>query len=226
MHRYAFCGLGIDCIVGRIESRPYVLFRFCKGRFKMNVSSYYDGVFGFYGFLWFRLSLIENREPDSQDIYNCHFMSLEAIVFFFINACALKGGYFLYRIQHPQRHTVSRFQSTNPLLTYFRLWLCIHWRMMYPHATNNLLVALFFQVCLFLYWISPLRTEFHLNNIYKFTSYLTGSTNTSQLMLIMKMVAVYCENKMKHTNTVFWENPDLRYVKACGTYNNHWAFKG
>jgi hypothetical protein len=25
---------------------------------------------------------------------------------------------------------------------------------------------------------------------------------------------------------VFWENPELRYVKACGTYNNHWTLKG
>jgi hypothetical protein len=45
-------------------------------------------------------------------------------------------------------------------------------------------------------------------------------------MLFREMVAVYCENLMKHTNTVFWENPELRYVKACGTYNNHWALKG
>jgi hypothetical protein len=45
-------------------------------------------------------------------------------------------------------------------------------------------------------------------------------------MLFREMVAVYCENQMKHTNTVFWENPELRYVKACGTYNNHWALNG
>jgi hypothetical protein len=31
-------------------------------------------------------------------------------------------------------------------------------------------------------------------------------------MLFREMVAVYCENQMKHTNTVFWENPELRYV--------------
>jgi hypothetical protein len=31
---------------------------------------------------------------------------------------------------------------------------------------------------------------------------------------------------MKHTNTVFWEKLELRYVKACGTCNNHWALKG
>jgi hypothetical protein len=42
-------------------------------------------------------------------------------------------------------------------------------------------------------------------------------------MLFREMVPVYCENQMKHTNTVFWENPELRYVEACGTYKNHWA---
>jgi hypothetical protein len=45
-------------------------------------------------------------------------------------------------------------------------------------------------------------------------------------MLFREMVAVYCENQMKYTNTVFWENSELRYAKACGTYNNHWALKG
>jgi hypothetical protein len=45
-------------------------------------------------------------------------------------------------------------------------------------------------------------------------------------MLFREMVAVYCENQMKYINTVFWENPELRYVKACGTYKNDWALKG
>jgi hypothetical protein len=54
----------------------------------------------------------------------------------------------------------------------------------------------------------------------------SSTTNTSQLMLFREMVAVYCGNQMKHTNTVFWENPELRHVKACGTYKNHWALKG
>jgi hypothetical protein len=44
-------------------------------------------------------------------------------------------------------------------------------------------------------------------------------------MPFREMVAVYCENQTKHTNTVFWENSELSYVKACGTYNNHWALK-
>jgi hypothetical protein len=53
-----------------------------------------------------------------------------------------------------------------------------------------------------------------------------SASNTSQLMLFREMVAVYCENQMKYTNTVFRENPELRYVKACGTYKNHCALKG
>jgi hypothetical protein len=40
------------------------------------------------------------------------------------------------------------------------------------------------------------------------------------------MVAVYCEKIMKDTNTVFSENPELRYIKACGAYNNHWVSEG
>jgi hypothetical protein len=57
-------------------------------------------------------------------------------------------------------------------------------------------------------------------------THYVSATNTSRLMLFRKMAAVYCENKMKYTNTVFWENPELKYVKACGIYNNHWALKG
>jgi hypothetical protein len=53
--------------------------------------------------------------------------------------------------------------------------------------------------------VNPLRTEFRLNNIYKFSSYLTGNIKTSQLMSFREMIAVYCENQMKHTNTVFWK---------------------
>jgi hypothetical protein len=45
-------------------------------------------------------------------------------------------------------------------------------------------------------------------------------------MLFREMVAVYCEIQMKHTSTLFWEYPELRYVKVCGTYKNHWALKG
>jgi hypothetical protein len=45
-------------------------------------------------------------------------------------------------------------------------------------------------------------------------------------MLFRETVAVYCENHTEHTNTIFGENPELWYVKAGGTYNNHCALNG
>jgi hypothetical protein len=44
-------------------------------------------------------------------------------------------------------------------------------------------------------------------------------------MLFGEIIAVYCENHTTHANTLFREAPEL-YVKAGGTYNNHWALKG
>jgi hypothetical protein len=38
--------------------------------------------------------------------------------------------------------------------------------------------------------------------------------------------AVYCENRTKHTNRPCGQNADFLYVKACGTYSDHWAKKG
>jgi hypothetical protein len=114
-------------------------------------------------------------------------------------ACALNTKYFLIR-QGPR----SRVIGTATWLT-LQLWRCRQ-------------------------HINPSRTEIHLI-IYKHTvrtsqeTHLFSATNTSQLMLFREMVAVYCENQMKHKNTVFWENPELRYVKACGTYKNDWALK-
>jgi hypothetical protein len=57
-------------------------------------------------------------------------------------------------------------------------------------------------------------------------THYVSATNPNRLILFRETVAVYCENHRKHTNTVFWENPELRYVKACGTYKNHRALKG
>jgi hypothetical protein len=51
------------------------------------------------------------------------------------------------------------------------------------------------------------KYKIHLNNIYKFSSYLTGNTlrlatNTNRLMLFRETVAVYCENHTEHTNNI------------------------
>jgi hypothetical protein len=44
-------------------------------------------------------------------------------------------------------------------------------------------------------------------------------------MLFRETVAVYCENHTEHTNTLCGQNVEFQYVKAGGTYSNHWALK-
>jgi hypothetical protein len=45
-------------------------------------------------------------------------------------------------------------------------------------------------------------------------------------MLFRKISDVYCENHMKHTNTLRGQNAEFYYVKAGGIYSNHSALKG
>jgi hypothetical protein len=45
-------------------------------------------------------------------------------------------------------------------------------------------------------------------------------------MLFREISYVYCENHMKHTNTLRGQNAELYYVKAGGIYSNHSALKG
>jgi hypothetical protein len=52
------------------------------------------------------------------------------------------------------------------------------------------------------------------------------NTNTNQLMLLMKTVAVYCKNRTEHTNTLCGQKEEFYYVKADGTYSDHWALNG
>jgi hypothetical protein len=42
-------------------------------------------------------------------------------------------------------------------------------------------------------------------------------------MLFRETVAVYCENHMEHTNTLYGQNAVFWYVKAGGTFSNHCA---
>jgi hypothetical protein len=43
-------------------------------------------------------------------------------------------------------------------------------------------------------------------------------------MLFGEIVAVYCENHTEHTDTLCGQNAE--FVKAGGTYRNHWGLKG
>jgi hypothetical protein len=46
--------------------------------------------------------------------------------------------------------------------------------------------------------INPLKTEFHLNNIYKFTLYVSA-TQTDRLMLFRETASIHCENHAEST---------------------------
>jgi hypothetical protein len=45
-------------------------------------------------------------------------------------------------------------------------------------------------------------------------------------MLFRETIAVYCENRTKHTNTLRGQNAEFYCVKAGGIYSNHSALKG
>jgi hypothetical protein len=46
-------------------------------------------------------------------------------------------------------------------------------------------------------------------------------------MLFGETNAVYCENRMEHTDSLYSAGRmQFWYVKAGGTYNNRWAWKG
>jgi hypothetical protein len=45
-------------------------------------------------------------------------------------------------------------------------------------------------------------------------------------MLFGETVAVYYENNTEHTHTLHGQNAEFYYVKAGGTYSDHWALKG
>jgi hypothetical protein len=42
----------------------------------------------------------------------------------------------------------------------------------------------------------------------------------------MEKIAVYYENRMKHTQTLYGKNAQFQHAKAGGICRNHWASKG
>jgi hypothetical protein len=44
-------------------------------------------------------------------------------------------------------------------------------------------------------------------------------------MLFGETVAVYFENHTEHTNTLCGQNAEFCFIKAGGTYSDHWALK-
>jgi hypothetical protein len=54
-------------------------------------------------------------------------------------------------------------------------------------------------------------------------THYVSATKTNRLMLFRETIAVYRENNMKHKNTFSGQDAEILYVKAGGTYSNHWA---
>jgi hypothetical protein len=48
---------------------------------------------------------------------------------------------------------------------------------------------------------------------------------TNCLILFKKIIAVFCENHMKHINTLCDQNAEFMNIKASVTYSNHWALQ-
>jgi hypothetical protein len=56
------------------------------------------------------------------------------------------------------------------------------------------------------------------------THYVTA-TEPNRLVRFRETVAVYCENHTEHTDTLCGQNAEFCYVKAGGTYSDHWVLK-
>jgi hypothetical protein len=51
-------------------------------------------------------------------------------------------------------------------------------------------------------------------------------TKINWLTVIKEIIAAYCEENMKHTNTLCGQNVGLRYVKLGGKYSYNLVLKG
>jgi hypothetical protein len=52
-------------------------------------------------------------------------------------------------------------------------------------------------------------------------THYVSTTKPNRLMLFGETVAVYCENRREHINTLCGQNAEIWYVKAGGIYTNH-----
>jgi hypothetical protein len=70
----------------------------------------------------------------------------------------------------------------------------------------------------------PLKHNFRLNNIYKFSSYLTENTvllHWKINWLIWENISIFPQIHMKHTNTLYGINWEFLSVEEGGIYSNH-----
>jgi hypothetical protein len=56
-------------------------------------------------------------------------------------------------------------------------------------------------------------------------THYVSTTKTNRLMLFREIIAVYCENRTEHTDTLCGQNVKGIRVKAGGTYRNHCDLK-
>jgi hypothetical protein len=74
--------------------------------------------------------------------------------------------------------------------------------------------------------LNILNSEFLLNNIkpqsVPHRKHYVSTTKTSRLMLFRETP----ENPTKHRNTLCAQEAEFLYVKAGGTYSDHWDLKG
>jgi hypothetical protein len=56
------------------------------------------------------------------------------------------------------------------------------------------------------------------------TNYVSVA-KANRLMLYKEINAVYRQNHMKRKNTFCGQNPEFLYVKADGSYSDHWTLK-
>jgi hypothetical protein len=57
-------------------------------------------------------------------------------------------------------------------------------------------------------------------------THYVSAREPNRLMLLRETVAVYCEKRTEHTNTLCGQNAEFWRVKAGGKYSNHWALEG
>jgi hypothetical protein len=57
-------------------------------------------------------------------------------------------------------------------------------------------------------------------------THYVSATEPSRFLLFRETVAVYCENRTEHTDTLCGQNAQFFKVKACGTYSYHSASNG
>ena len=78
--------------------------------------------------------------------------------------------------------------------------------------------------------IDRLKADINLNYIWSFSTYRAVNSLVLSFKIIMvrlyrEIVAVFCQNHAKHTDTSWVQNVLCLNVKHGGTYNNHWMLK-